>query len=367
MNSCKKGWEIDLLPIKESSLSGDCILLRFGDLYAGKSDQDVFIIDGGFSNTAASIKEHIAKYYNCHYNGVYNITGIVLTHPDQDHIAGLVELLKDDEIRLCNMIVNTPWHTLTRAWFKDGRITENSLRKSLQEVFAKLNELLDIAIKKHNAKIFYGVDNLGTLRCGEAKFHILGPDKGFYNICIANSEKTSEQALTVPYIDKKSINSLEKEEKYIPGRIIWPDNDSTSDINESSIVFMFEYEGIKILFTGDSGRLGLSNAMKYAEEHSINLSDVQIIKMPHHGSRHNIDLEFLNQFTHVNRTCYISCARDDEGHHPSKRLVNILNEKGFKVYATSGATLHRSHNAPDRGWNSATQLGCYPTIEKLDF
>ena len=36
MNTNSKGWEIDLLPINESKQSGDCILLRFGDLFAGK-------------------------------------------------------------------------------------------------------------------------------------------------------------------------------------------------------------------------------------------------------------------------------------------------------------------------------------------
>lgn len=111
-----------------------------------------------------------------------------------------------------------------------------------------------------------------------------------------------------------------------------------------------------MLFTGDCGRIGLKAAIDYADRHSINLADTQVIKMPHHGSRHNIDLAFLDRFTHMNRACYISCAKDDEGHHPSKRLVNILNEKGFKVYSTSGSTLHRSSNAPDRGWVSAKKL-----------
>ena len=31
---------------------------------------------------------------------------MILTHPDQDHISGLVELLKDEEIKIDNLIVN---------------------------------------------------------------------------------------------------------------------------------------------------------------------------------------------------------------------------------------------------------------------
>lgn len=366
MNTNSKGWEVDLLPINESKQSGDCILLRYGNLFTGQQMQNVFIIDGGFSDTAISIKEHLKKYYNCYYNGQYHITGMILTHPDKDHIYGLVESLKDEQIKIDYLIVNAPWKTLTRSWFKDGRITNNSLKAELQEVFNKLNELINIAENKHNAKILYGVDHLGELHCNDAKFTILGPDKEFYNTCIANSEKTREKSDNVKYIETKTVNSLDKEEQYIPGKIKWPEIDSTSTINESSIVFLFEYENFKMLFTGDSGKIGLAKAIDFADSNSINLADTQIIKMPHHGSRHNIDIAFLDRFIHENRTCYISCAKGDEGHHPSKRLINLLNEKGFKVFSTSGSSLHRSKNAPDRGWDTAKKIECYPTMEKLD-
>lgn len=367
MEKNNKGWEIDMLPINESKQSGDCILLRFGDLYSGKDKQNVFIIDGGFSDTAKSIKEHLKRYYDCFYDGKYHITGMVLSHTDKDHISGLVKLLEDDEIQLSNLIVNIPWLTMNRTWFKDGRITNDSLRKELKDVFDKLLSLVTLAKDKHKATFWYGVDNIGQeLIWGDAKFTILGPDKIFYNTCIANSEKTREMSDKVETLDTTSIISLEKEEKYVPNKIEWPENDSTSPINESSIVFLFEYEGVKILFTGDSGRLGLANALQHAEEHTVDLSDVLIIKMPHHGSRHNIEPSFLDVFTKPNRTCYISCVSGDEGHHPSKRLVNLLNEKGFRVITTSGSTVHRSKNAPNRNWDTAITVGCYPTMEKLN-
>lgn len=366
MEKSNKGWEIDMLPINESKQSGDCILLRFGNLFEGKDKQYVFVVDGGFSDTAKAIKEHLKEYYNCFYDGKYHITGMVLSHTDQDHISGLVALLEDDEVLLHNLIVNVPWLTLNRTWFRDGRITDGSLRKELKDVFDKLLSLITLAKDKHKAKIWYAVDNLGELTCGAAKFTLLGPDKNFYNTCIANSEKTREMADRVATLEKTSVSSLDKEEKYVPNHIEWPEEDSTSAINESSIVFLFEYEGIKILFTGDSGREGLANALQYADDHLIELSDVQIIKMPHHGSRHNIEPSFLDRFTKTNKTCYISCAPNDEGHHPSKRLVNLLNEKGFRVITTSGSTVHRSNNAPERNWAKADTVDSYPTMEKLN-
>lgn len=362
----EKGWEIDLLPVNESSRSGDCILLRFGDLYKGKKAQNVILIDGGYSSTATSIKSHLKDYYNCYYDGQYHITAVFLSHTDRDHISGLVKLFEDREVAVDNLIVNIPWKTATPAWFKDNRITPNSLRKDLQGVFDNLFKLVKMAEEDKKAKVWNAVDYLGTITCNDAKLHILGPSKSFYNTCIANSEKTRQQDPKVPQLDTTKVASLDKEEKYIKGKIEWPDVDSTSPMNESSIVFLFEYEGMKILFTGDSGREGLANALEYAKDNNIELSDTTIIKMPHHGSRHNIAPDFLDIFTKENRTCYISCASNDAGHHPSKRLINLLNERGFRVCMTSGNTLHRSSNAPDRGWAKVDPLPSYPTMEKLD-
>lgn len=90
-NFNKDGWEIDLLPVSESTKSGDCILLRFGKLYQGKDKQKVIIIDGGYAETAQSVKSHLRKYYKCEQEGKLIIDLMVLSHPDNDHISGLVK------------------------------------------------------------------------------------------------------------------------------------------------------------------------------------------------------------------------------------------------------------------------------------
>ncbi len=87
--------------------------------------------------------------------------------------------------------------------------------------------------------------------------------------------------------------------------------------------------------------------------------------MPHHGSRKNVTPEIMDVFKHKGCRCYIPCKDGDEGHHPSKRLVNMLLEKGYSVLTTSGATLHKGWGAPDRGWDNVTSLTPYPKIEKL--
>ena len=50
-------------------------------------------------------------------------------------------------------------------------------------------------------------------------------------------------------------------EPYVKGKITWNDNETTSSINESSLIILFEYENVKILLTGDAGKEGLRQAI----------------------------------------------------------------------------------------------------------
>jgi beta-lactamase superfamily II metal-dependent hydrolase len=363
----QKGYEIDLLPVGDSTKSGDCIALRFGNLYAGKRQQHVIIIDGGYSTTKDELKNHLDKYYNCKINGKYVINLVILSHPDLDHVSGIVELLKDDDFKIYNIVANFPWNTLDVKWFKDGRITDNSLEVRLQDAFNKLSELEELA-NDNNVQLFNPTHFAKTVKLSDAKLTFLGPSRAFYNQCISNCSKTPEQAENVDSMKYFSANNQDNdsiEESYSLGdKIDWYNNEGTTPINESSIIFLFEYEGHKILFTGDAGKEALENAIDFAHKSGIDLSNIDIIKMPHHGSRKNVNPDIMDDLKGKETTCYISCVADDLGHHPSKRLLNMLIDKGYKVYSTSGTTLHRGWNAPDRGWPTAKAFEIQNKMDK---
>ena len=97
----------------------------------------------------------------------------------------------------------------------------------------------------------------------------------------------------------------------------------------------------------------------------IKLNDCTIIKMPHHGSRKNVNPEIMDNFI-GSKKLYYSCASDDLGHHPSQRLINMLNEKGFRQLSTSGSTLHWGVDAPERGWPKASAIESFEEIEITD-
>ena len=339
------GYELDLLPGGNGEKSGDAILLRCGDLNKGKSSLCVIVIDGGYKCTAENIKSQLQKYYNCiNDSGRLQIDLMILSHPDTDHVSGLVELAKDPDIQINNILMHRPWEEIGVTWFQDGRITKHSLKERLADAFEKAYEL-DQATR--NATKLSPAPT--TYTCCGAKLHILAPSTNLYKTCIAKCEKTPTSIFESTVKKGISFSKITNEENYSEGdRINWYYDEQTSEINESSFVILFEYEGDQILLTGDAGKKGLKEAIEYANANGLDLSKVGIIKMPHHGSRKNITPEIMDKLGASGSSCYISCVKNDEGHHPSKRLVNMLNQKGFKVYATQGSILHYGRNAPTR-------------------
>ena len=66
------------------------------------------------------------------------------------------------------------------------------------------------------------------------------------------------------------------------------------------MIILFQYEETKVLLTGDAGKNGLSQAIIYANEKGIRLNNCTIVKMPHHGSRKNINPKILDALKEVN-------------------------------------------------------------------
>ena len=360
--------EMDLLPVERGeNRSGDCIALRFGNLEEGEEKQFVMLVDGGYSNTKEKLKELLSRYYKCkRRDGRIEIDLMILTHPDLDHIEGMVDVLKDDVFSVRGIIAAIPSEEMTEKFFKDGRITSNSLEKRLEDSFKKLAELKELSGERLCSNIF--ADNgRDTIDVGVMKITFLSPSNSFYRKCIANSDKSPSKGLYVEQMKYPAYYGQQKEksEKYVRGAIEWNDKEGTSPINESSYVMLFEYEGHRILFCGDAGKEALENAISRASEKGIELRNLDIIIIPHHGSRKNVSPEIMDQLGSKGTRCYISCCRGDEGHHPSKRLINMLIEKGFAVYTTQGRTLHKGWDAPDRHWQKAQPLSIQAEMDSL--
>lgn len=106
----------------------------------------------------------------------------------------------------------------------------------------------------------------------------------------------------------------------------WPTKDGLSpDLNEDSLVFNVSYRGRKILFTGDvSG--------KKLEEIADVIGDIDILKVPHHGSKSSLTPLFLEKTKP--EYAVISCGRNNEFGHPHQETLNLLGRYFVKVFRT---------------------------------
>lgn len=80
-------YEIDFLPVGDGERSGDAIALRYGDLHRG--DQIVTVVDGGYTDDGEALMDHIERYYRTTF-----VDRVINTHPDDNHIRGLIPLVE---------------------------------------------------------------------------------------------------------------------------------------------------------------------------------------------------------------------------------------------------------------------------------
>lgn len=98
-----------------------------------------------------------------------------------------------------------------------------------------------------------------------------------------------------------------------------------SDANEQSLVTFYVNGNDKMLFMGDAGK---------ETEHEIldQLSDVDLIKIGHHGSRTSTTPELLNKINPV--FAVITVGKDNSYGHPHIETMEKLKNKNLKLHRT---------------------------------
>ncbi|GAB4140296.1 MAG: ComEC/Rec2 family competence protein [Patescibacteria group bacterium] len=216
---------------------GDSILINIGATQV--------LIDGGRDNTILHKISDYVPYFD------KKIEFIIATHPDGDHIIGLIEILERYEVE--NIIVN-------------GMITENL---EWQE-FSK--NLKNSEVLYSNQVDYIDLGNNFLLKILSPKENLIG---------------------------KKNSN---KENFY------------------SIISALFKGNKPIALFTGDAEIEPQENLENY---------DFEILKIAHHGSKKNTNLEILKKFTP--ESAIISAGEKNPYGHPAKEILEILENENIEI------------------------------------
>ena len=294
------------------------------------------IIDGGIGDTYENNlkrKGDLFKVIEHIKNNEQKIDLLVMTHFDDDHIGGLLRWLNKD--KEAPKLINKVWFNSGKEIAKELAIEENqdlnieikegeedfytSTKQGIKfEEYLSKNQLWDGKIIKQGNEI----DFLGL------KFKILSPNieslknllelyKKEEDYFTSSGEFDFETSLK-DFIEEESNPKFKfKEDKSIP--------------NGSSIAFVMECQGKNFLFLGDAYPSVVIEGLNKFDIDKENFLQAELIKISHHGSKHNTNSELLSIIKTDNY--FISSNATKHG-LPNKRTVAriIKNNQNANIH-----------------------------------
>jgi beta-lactamase superfamily II metal-dependent hydrolase len=318
---------------------GDCLVL---ESEASKNSTTV-LIDGGPYQT---FEKHLKPTLQClPINGKLDL--VVLSHIDNDHIIGLVDLLeevRDQREQGTKELVKISklWHNSFNDLFQidedantflknsfltlnfkskgEQKKTESFITSIIMKGFQQATDLTSLAksikipINPEFDKLVLVENAPKIIKFKDITFRILGPTK-------KNLDRLREEWKEWLNKKKKLNQNLEFDllqilDKSIP--------------NLSSIMLLVESKSKKILFTGDGSGDDIIEALsRNAMLDKQGKFHVEVLKVPHHGSDRNVSREFFNT---VNADYYVISAngRDDNPSIDTLKWIIESNNKGNK-------------------------------------
>lgn len=127
----------------------------------------------------------------------------------------------------------------------------------------------------------------------------------------------------IPVVVIKAGDTIRYKESLLS--VLSPDEEflRRKEVNESSLVFGLESEGVKVLFTGD---IGFETENYLTDAYEI---DADVLKVPHHGSRFSTGLKFLAEATP--EISVVQVGRNRFG-HPTETVLSRLRQVGSSIY-----------------------------------
>ncbi|MFB7637683.1 MBL fold metallo-hydrolase [Peribacillus butanolivorans] len=270
--------------------NGDSFLIRVKDELGIKN----IIIDGGKGELCHLMLKNEFKQLE---GNNQRVNLLIVTHIDDDHIAGIIKLYKDKNI-------NTS--IIDKVWFNSGTLISSELNEdegnnrdfpitsdeSSRKMSVKQGETLEGILEEtgvwHKELISSGqlhnIDGI-TLR-------ILSPD--IKTLQELNSKWDSElKKLVKKRLKKKMMASNTDYHKAINELCSEVFEEDPSLFNKSSIAFLLEYKNYKLLMLGDSHPSIIASSLRtlgYSEENKLR---VDTMKISHHASKKNTSPELL--------------------------------------------------------------------------
>jgi beta-lactamase superfamily II metal-dependent hydrolase len=312
-------FEITFFAVGNISKGGDAILIR----WAPPSRREQYVlIDGGYKGDFPAIRGYLPRH----------IDHVICSHLDQDHISGLIELLKDKSKNIGALWLTCPEslitddvllapHSTPRRFIVEAAKSDARFF-TLQESLRQGQDLVRLATGRaiHIKTIHQGM-SIGPLR-------VLSPSANLRNKLEPGREVTEAA-------NRISIDGSGKARQAALALL----EAAVSVSNEMSTVLWTDFEGKfpgGFLFTSDGGPKALDTALEAGSNLRIDLAKLGAYQLPHHGSIANFPINYRGR---IKAPLVFVSAPPKSQVHPSEKLIFNLIQRGAKVFKTQGSSL----------------------------
>lgn len=295
----------------------DSILLLTG----GKS----MLVDTGNAGDAAlddKVKDKINLTHELRRLGLEKIDILVATHPHEDHMGSMYKILQMFEVD--NVYANAfPPVDEQKNYFK-------RFVSALEKSDTHLISPTTLSVEEIKAKIDEYNEQLENEIVALAKEIEVAIEKG---IDVTKESEAleilkQEEKLTFSKDDYIWLgNTIQFGEATVT--MIAPKSAEYSDINDYSIVLMVEFDGVKLLLTGDAGKESEEEMLQFAAENNFEL-DCDILKVGHHGSRTASTEEFISAV--APEYAIIMVEEDNSYGLPDEDVIERLENHNAIIY-----------------------------------
>ena len=283
---------------------GDGMLIQLPRKYnynlnnSGTSEQMDVLADGG-SFDSGNEKLMMIFLHALYPQSPITVEHMILTHHDSDHVRGLTRILFDPTITVHHIYHNglasyRPQKEILSDIQKSNGAILDKKKNKIQKIMAALEQ------DGQTLKSKYIIGNLSQLRSKYDQDAFVDLYQDFAQAVI---EKTAPHAVTdFPRVweAQRFVSEAEaSERKRLPDidfRVIWPLEELNSyknawdyTINGNSVTFKLNYGDFEMLFPGDQNEASEDVMIQHLKSIGrIDLLKCDILKAPHHGSRHNL-------------------------------------------------------------------------------
>lgn len=296
------------------------------------TDESVFniLIDGGPSATFKSgpsdrIKGDLCLLLDELKNKGELIDLLILTHIDDDHIAGLLKAFKAQDY-LQKMVKS--------VWFNSSKlITDHFNEKEIPQNNIYINSISPTTSVQQGKNLETLLEEIGCKRAsliiagqvidiGPFKFRILSPNQEKLRklLCIWPVDESSAVTASANTDYSLTLKKILENDRFIK---------DTSIANGSSIAFILEMDSRKLLFLGDSHEDVVISELAALGYNSNNKLEVDFVKISHHGSQYNTSNNLL---AYIKSDKFIISTNGKRHGLPDKRTIaRILKNSSGKI------------------------------------